>query len=181
LCEKNLDNVLGMIHMKDIFKLKDSAGNGARLLTIKRDLLFVPESTPLERILNTFLTKRILMAIAVDEYGGTAGLITLENVLEELVGEIRDEFDVEPLMVQKVNEKEFLVDGMMPLHDFARMFHVEPETNDVVTVSGYAIQLMGHVPEKGASVEIGDWSGTIEAVEARKVKSLRIKKGMSEK
>jgi CBS domain containing-hemolysin-like protein len=176
LCEKNLDNVLGMIHMKDLFKLKDPKGNGSRLLAIKRELLFVPETTPLEKTLNTFLTKRILMAIAVDEYGGTAGLITLENVLEELVGEIRDEFDVEPLLVQKVSEAEFVVDGAMPLHDFARMFAVAPETKDVVTVSGYVIQLLGHVPAKGETLTVGKWSGTIDAVEERKVKALRIKR-----
>jgi CBS domain containing-hemolysin-like protein len=181
LCEKNLDNVLGMIHMKDLFKLKEPKESASRLLSIKRDLLFVPETTPLEKILNTFLAKRILMAIAVDEYGGTAGLITLENVLEELVGEIRDEFDVEPLMVQKVSESEFVVDGAMPLHDFARMFDVAPDTKDVVSVSGYAIQLLGHVPAKGETLAVGKWSGTIDAVEARKVKTLRIKKMKNEK
>lgn len=176
LSEKNLDSVLGMIHMKDLFKLKEPRGNGAQLLSIRRDLLFVPETTPLEKILNTFLAKKILMAIVVDEYGGTAGLITLENVLEELVGEIRDEFDVEPLMVQKVSENEYLVDGTMPLHDFARMFDVVPDTKDVVTVSGYAVHLLGRVPEKGGSLHVGNWLGTIEAVDGRKVKQLRIKK-----
>ncbi len=176
LCEKDLDNVLGMIHLKDLFKMKDPHGDGARLMEIKRDLLFVPETTPLERILNTFLAKKILMAIAVDEYGGTAGLITLENVLEELVGEIRDEFDVEPLLVQKVHDNEFLVDGTMPLHDFARMFDVVPETKDVVTLSGYAVHLLGRVPEKGASLQIAQWAGSIESVDGKKVKQLRIRK-----
>ena len=176
LCEKDLDNVLGMIHLKDLFKMKDPHGDGARLMEIKRDLLFVPETTPLERILNTFLAKKILMAIAVDEYGGTAGLITLENVLEELVGEIRDEFDVEPLLVQKVHDNEFLVDGTMPLHDFARMFDVVPETKDVVTLSGYAVHLLGRVPEKGASLQIAQWAGCIESVDGKKVKQLRIRK-----
>lgn len=176
LCERDLDNVLGMIHLKDLLKLKDQKGVGTKLLKIKRDMPFVPETMPLERILNTFLAKRILMAIAVDEYGGTAGLITLENVIEELVGEIRDEFDVEPLMVQKVSDQEFLVDGSMPLHDFSRMFEVEPETKDVVTVSGYAIQNLGRVPEQGETLQIGHWLGKIESVDGRTVKTLRIKK-----
>ena len=176
LCEKDLDNVLGMIHLKDLFKLKGEQGPGTRLMEIKREMLFVPETTPLERILNTFLAKRVLMAIAVDEYGGTAGLVTLENVLEELVGEIRDEFDVEAAMVQKISDTEFLVDGSMPLHDFASMFEVVPETKDVVSVSGYVIHLLGRVPEKGTALRIGQWSGSIEAVESRKVKSVRLKK-----
>jgi len=183
LCEFNLDNILGMIHLKDLFKLKaelgpavTTPGSGSRLLDIKREMLFVPETMPLERILGTFLTKRVLMAIAVDEYGGTAGLVTLENVLEELVGEIRDEFDVEPSMVQKVSDTEFLVDGGMPLHDFARMFDIVPDSKEVVSVSGYALQVLGRVAEKGAVFRIGRWLGTVEAVEKRKVKTLRLKK-----
>jgi len=180
LCEKDLDNVLGMIHLKDLFKLKGERGPGSRLLEIRREMLFVPETTALERVLSMFLARRILMAIAVDEYGGTAGLVTLENVLEELVGEIRDEFDVEPLMVQKISDTEFVVDGTMPLHDFARMFEIVPDAKDVVTVGGYAVHLLGRVPEKGAAFRLGRWQGTIEAVEKRKVKTMRIKRVKSD-
>ncbi|MEW6511596.1 MAG: hemolysin family protein [Bacteroidota bacterium] len=176
LCERDLDNVLGMIHLKDLFRLKGEQGSGSRLLEIKREMLFVPETMPLERILNAFLARRVLMAIAVDEYGGTAGLVTLENVLEELVGDIRDEFDVEQGPVQKMNENEYLVDGSMPLHEFARMFGVEPDSKDVVTVSGYAIHLLGRVPDKGAQIALERWTGIVEAVEGRRVKTLRLKK-----
>ena len=165
-----------MIHMKDIFKLKGAEGSGSKLLEIKREMLFFPETMPLERILTTFLAKRMLMAIAVDEYGGTAGLVTLENVLEELVGEIRDEFDVEPSEVHKISDNEYLVDGTMPLHVFARMFEVVPDSKEVVTVSGYAIHQIGRVPEKGASFQIGSWVATVEATEGKKVKTLRLKK-----
>jgi CBS domain containing-hemolysin-like protein len=176
LCEKDLDNIVGMIHLKDLFKLKGSQGSGTKLLEIRREILFVPETTPLEKLLNMLLTKRVLMAVAVDEYGGTAGLITLENILEELVGEIRDEFDVEPTMVQKVTEDEFLVDGTMPLHEFARMFDVSPESKEVVTVSGYVIQLLGGVPEKGTTVPIGRWLASVDATERKKVKTIRLRR-----
>lgn len=176
LCEKDLDNILGMIHLKDLFRIKEQKGDGAQLLSIKREMLFIPETTPLERILNTFLARKVLMAIVVDEYGGTAGLVTLENVLEELVGEIRDEFDAEPLMVQKVSDAEFLVDGTMPLHDFAKVFEVVPDTKDVVTVSGYAVHLIGRVPEKGATLQLGQWHGVIESVDKKKVRQLRLRK-----
>jgi CBS domain containing-hemolysin-like protein len=174
LCDRNLDNVVGMIHLKDLFKLKGETGPGTRLLEIKREMLFVPETMSLERALTMFLAKRVLMAIAVDEYGGTAGLVTLENVLEELVGEIRDEFDIEPVTVQKVTETEFLVDGSMPLLDFSRKFDVMPDSKDVVTVSGYVIHLLGKVPERGALLSIGAWQGAVEAVDGIKVKTLRI-------
>lgn len=180
LCERDLDNVLGMIHLKDLFRLKGERGVGSRLLEIKREMLFVPETLPLDRTLNTFLAKRVLMAMAVDEYGGTAGLVTLENVLEELVGDIRDEFDVEQLPVQKISDNEYLVDGSMPLHEFARMFEVEPDSKDVVTVSGYAIHLLGRVPEKGTQLRFAGWLGTVEAVEKRRVKTLRLRRNGAE-
>ncbi|MBK7258637.1 MAG: HlyC/CorC family transporter [Ignavibacteriae bacterium] len=181
LCERDVDNIVGMIHLKDLFKLKGETGPGGRLLDIKREMLFVPETMSLERTLNLFLAKRMLMAIAVDEYGGTAGLVTLENVLEELVGEIRDEFDVESILVHKVSDTEFVVDGAMPLLDFSSMFTVIPDSRDVVTVSGYVIHLIGTVPVRGAEVRIGDWQATIEAVDGIKVKTVRMKKRLQEK
>jgi CBS domain containing-hemolysin-like protein len=185
LCESGLDTVLGMIHLKDLFRISRQSGAdgaaripepGTRLLEIKREVLFVPETTPLEKMLNTFLTKRVLMAVAVDEYGGAAGLVTLENVLEELVGEIRDEFDTESAQMQSVGDGEFLVEGNMPLYEFARAFDVVPGTRNVVTVSGYVVQLLGRAPEKGAKVRIGPWQATIETLQGRIVKTLRLKR-----
>jgi CBS domain containing-hemolysin-like protein len=156
--------------------LKGETGPGGRLLDIKREMLFVPETMSLERTLNLFLTKRMLMAIAVDEYGGTAGLVTLENVLEELVGEIRDEFDVESILVQKVNDGEYTVDGSMPLLEFSRMFNVIPESRDVVTVSGYLIHLLGTVPVRGTVLQVGDWKAAVEVVDGIKIKTVRLHK-----
>ncbi len=174
LCEKNLDNIVGMIHIKDLFRLQGERGSGTRLLDIRREALFVPESMVLEKILTLFLTKRSLLAVAVDEYGGTAGVVTLEDVLEELVGDIRDEFDVEAGPAVKINENEFMIDGSMSLADFAAQFDISATSRDVVTVSGYVLQLLGRIPERGVVVPLGRWQGTIEAVERRKVKSLRL-------
>jgi CBS domain containing-hemolysin-like protein len=176
LCERNMDNVVGMIHLKDLFRLKGETGPGRDLMSIRRDMLFVPETMPLETILTTFLTRRVLMATVVDEYGGTAGLVTLENVLEELVGDIRDEFDVEHPLVQRVSDGEYLVDGSFSLHEFEEVFGVEPETREVVTVSGYALQLLGRMPERGAAMTMGPWQATVEAVQGKTVKTLRLKK-----
>jgi CBS domain containing-hemolysin-like protein len=176
LCDQNMDNVVGMVHLKDLIKLKSATGPGTRLLEIKREMLFVPETSSLERILNTFLAKRVLMAIAVDEYGGTAGLVTLENVLEELVGEIRDEFDVESEYVQKISEMEYIVEGIMPMLDFSRQFSVVPDSTDIVTVSGYVIHILGRVPERGTSIHLGGWQAIVEAVDGVKIKSLRVRK-----
>ncbi|MBP1658239.1 MAG: HlyC/CorC family transporter [Bacteroidetes bacterium] len=98
-------------------------------------------------------------------------------MLEELVGEIRDEFDVEAVLVQKVTDTEFLVDGSMALLDFSRMFEIVPESRDVVTVSGYVIHLLGMVPERGTHLSMGMWDATVEAVDGIKVKTLRMRKG----
>jgi CBS domain containing-hemolysin-like protein len=179
LCERDVDNIVGMIHLKDLFKLKGETGPGGRLLDIKREMLFVPETMSLERTLNLFLTRRMLMAIAVDEYGGTAGLVTLENVLEELVGEIRDEFDVESVLVQKVNDAEYIVDGSMPLLEFSRMFNVIPDSRDVVTVSGYLIHLLGTVPVRGTVQQVGDWNAAVEVVDGIKIRTVRLRKRLA--
>jgi CBS domain containing-hemolysin-like protein len=174
LCRQDLDNIVGMIHIKDILTVRESGHGGGGLFPMAREIPFVPETLPLERVLNMFLSKRVLMAIAVDEHGGTAGLITLENVIEELVGEIRDEFDVEPARVQKVSDREFLVHGLMPLHDFARMFEFTPASKEAVSVSGYVIGLLGKIPEKGASFQLGNWKGTVDLIEGRKITAIRM-------
>lgn len=174
LCERDLDNVLGMIHIKDLFRLQGERGSGSRLQEVRRDVLFVPESMVLEKILTLFLTKRSLLAIAVDEYGGTAGMVTLEDVLEELVGDIRDEFDVESGPALKISESEFLIDGSMPLGEFASRFDIPVASKDVVTVSGYMLEVLGRIPERGAVVPLGKWLGTVEVVERRKVKAMRL-------
>jgi CBS domain containing-hemolysin-like protein len=176
LCERDMDNVVGMIHLKDLFRLKGETGPGKDLMSIRRDMLFIPETMPLETILTTFLTRRVLMAAVVDEYGGTAGLVTLENVLEELVGDIRDEFDVENPLVQRTSDGEVLVDGSFSLHEFEQMFGIEPESREVVTVSGYVLQLLGRMPERGATLPMGGWQATVEAVQGKTVKTLRLKK-----
>ncbi len=175
LCEKDLDHVLGMVHLQELFRLKGQTGSGERLVEIKRDMLVVPETMNLERLLKLFLSKRKMMAIVVDEYGGTAGLITLENVLEELVGDIWDEFDTDLPEVRKLSDNEFLVDGSMSLHDFSRRFTIGSVPREVVTVSGYVIQILGKVPEKGAAFEFGEWSGIVEAMDGKRVKTLRLR------
>ncbi|MGA9121269.1 MAG: hemolysin family protein [Bacteroidota bacterium] len=176
LCEKDLDHVLGMVHLQELFRLKGQQGSGDRLVEIKREMLFVPETMNLDRLLSVFLTKRKLMATVVDEYGGTAGLITLENVLEELVGDIHDEFDTEQSAVKKVGEGEYVVDGSMSLHDFSRMFDVVPDSRDVVTISGYVLQLLGRVPEIGATFTLGRWQGTVETLDGKRVRTLRLRR-----
>ena len=110
LCETDIDQVVGMVHIKDIFLRRTEIKSSADLLKIKREVLFVPESRPVEALQQDFQQRRLHMAVVVDEYGSTAGLVTLEDVLEELVGEIQDEFDAEPPKLELTAEGA-VVDG----------------------------------------------------------------------
>lgn len=101
-------------------------------------------------------------------------MVTLEDVLEELVGDIRDEFDVEGGPTQKINDNEYLVEGSMSLKDFSAMFNVPVDSDNIVTVSGFVVQRLGKVPERGATLTVAKWHGTVEAVDRRKVKTLRL-------
>src|SRR5204863_3654137 len=96
LCSTDIDHVIGMIHVKDLFNRREQLRSSEDLATVKREILFVPESRPLDLLQRDFQQRRTHMAIVVDEYGGTSGLVTLEDVIEEIVGEIQDEFDREP-------------------------------------------------------------------------------------
>ena len=115
LCRENLDNTVGLIHIKELLPMmRDPQPD---LMRIRRDLIPVPEMMPLEKLLKFFLSKHAHLALVVDEFGGTVGMVTLENVLEELVGDIQDEFDIEKEEFRKINENEFTVDGALGLYE----------------------------------------------------------------
>src|SRR5438876_9436810 len=118
LCEKgDLDKTLGVIHIKDLYAMRLKARSGTDLASAARKLIYVPETARLEKLLQLFLERKLHLAIVVDEYGGTVGLVTLENVLEELVGQIQDEFDQEKPLLVKTDERTWEVDGTLPLHE----------------------------------------------------------------
>src|SRR5438552_4384657 len=123
LCRGHLDNTIGLVHIKDLVQLiRESQPD---LLRIKRELIPVPEMMSLEKLLNLFLTEHAHLAIVVDEYGGTVGMVTLENVLEEIVGDIQDEFDSEKAEFRKINETEFSVDGALGLYELRDLAGLE--------------------------------------------------------
>ncbi len=152
LCDGPIDQVVGMVHLKDLMWLVYDQKEKANITTIKRDVLFIPETMPLERLLNTFLTKRIHMAILVDEYGTIVGMVTLENILEEIVGDIQDEFDQEALMFQKISDSEYRLHGELPLHDLEELLEIHLVAEDVTTISGYLVKEFGHFPQNGESL-----------------------------
>src|SRR5439155_14773681 len=135
LCRENLDNTVGLIHIKELVPMMRDPHPD--LMKIKRELIPLPEMMPLEKLLNLFLSRHAHLAMVVDEYGGTVGMVTLEHVLEELVGDIQDEFDAETEEFRKLNENEFVVDGAFGLYELHDAVGLELESGDVSTIGGY--------------------------------------------
>ena len=174
LCRGHLDNAAGLIHIKELMPMmRDPQPD---LLRIKRELIPVPEMMSLEKLLNLFLTRHAHLAIVVDEYGGTVGMVTLENVLEEIVGDIQDEFDSEKAEFRKINEDEFTVAGSLGLYELRDLAGLELESADVSTIGGYVTHLLGHLPKQGEQVQINDYLVTISQTDGRRVGQLHFRK-----
>ena len=174
LCRGHLDNTVGLIHIKELVPMmRDPQPD---LLRIRRDVLNVPEMMQLEKLLNMFLTKHAHLAVVVDEYGGTVGMVTLENVLEELVGDIQDEFDTEKAEFREINENEFTVEGAVGLYELQDMADLTLESADVSTIGGYVTHLLGHLPKQGEQVRIEDYLVTITKSDGRRVEELHFQK-----
>ena len=174
LCRENLDNTIGLIHIKELVPMMRDPHPD--LMRIKRELIPVPEMMSLEKLLNLFLGKHAHVAVVVDEFGGTVGMVTLENVLEELVGDIQDEFDSEKEEFRKINENEFTVDGALGLYELRDAAGLDLESTDVSTIGGYVTHLLGHLPKQGEQVKIDDYCVTVSQTDGRRIGQLHFKK-----
>jgi CBS domain containing-hemolysin-like protein len=169
LCSTDIDHVIGMVHVKDLFNRRDQLRSSEDLAAIKREILFVPESRPLDLLQRDFQQRRTHMAIVVDEYGGTSGLVTLEDVIEEIVGEIQDEFDREPPKVEETPEG-LVFDGLTLVDDVAERLAIElPETADVSTLGGFVTARVGRMPRPGDKVSIEAYDFTVVEIRGRRV------------
>ena len=150
----HLDNAIGLIHIKDILTLMGA--EDPDLMRIKRELKMVPETMPLDVLLQFFLREKAHLAMVVDEFGDPAGLVFLDNVIEEIVGDIQDEFDNERSAFTRVNDKEFVVEGSMTLNELSdHVPQLDLDAGEVTTLGGYITAQLGHLPEPGEGVEIG--------------------------
>src|SRR5881409_3995658 len=174
LCRENLDNTIGLIHIKELLTVMRA--EHPDLLKIKRDLMPIPEMMPLEKLLKLFLSKHAHLALVVDEFGGTVGMVTMENVLEELVGDIQDEFDFEKEEFRKISANEFTVDGALGLYELNELAKLELESADVSTVGGYVTHLLGHLPKQGEQVKIDNYLVTVSQSDGRRVRQLHFRK-----
>jgi CBS domain containing-hemolysin-like protein len=131
---------------------------------------------PLEKLLSFFLSRHAHLALVIDEFGGTAGIVTLDNVLEELVGEIQDEFDSGKPEMRKVAQDEFSVDGTLGIYELNDMLDLELESEDVSTVGGYVTQLIGHLPRGGETTRIENFEVTVTKADGRRVLEVHFKR-----
>jgi CBS domain containing-hemolysin-like protein len=166
LCDGgDLDKTLGVVHSKDLVSVRSKASHGRDLQTVARKLIFVPETARLDKVLTLFLERRSHVALVVDEYGGTIGLLSLEDVLEQLVGPIEDEFDQPRELLSQNGAQAWLVDGALSMHDLAQVIG-EPvgDAHQVSTVSGWVVQKLGRFPIVGDELQISNWTLRVESV-----------------
>jgi CBS domain containing-hemolysin-like protein len=170
----DLDKARGVVHIKDIYTQRDKARTAADLLPLSRALICVPETAPLEKLLKRLLEKKSHFAFVVDEFGGTLGIVTLENIMETLVGQIQDEFDVEATQFIRRSENTFEVSGTLPLHEMEKIIgHVEHDES-VATASGWVTEKLGGFPKTGDSFAIEGFEFRVEEMDGPRVAKLKI-------
>jgi CBS domain containing-hemolysin-like protein len=175
LCDGELDRLVGMVHSKDLLR-EISQGETVSLVEIARKLPFFPETMRLDVLLREFQRNRTHVAMIVDEYGTVSGMVTFENVLEELVGPIQDEFDREMPLIARRADGRFLVDGVCPVADLTDECGVRlPDLVDADTVGGLVIELLGHIPNEGERVRLGRHELTVTQAEPTRVRRVEVR------
>jgi len=175
LCESgDLDKTIGVVHIKDLYAARLKARSGADLRPACRKLIYVPETARLEKLLQLFLERKLHFAIVVDEYGGTVGMVTLENVLEELVGQIQDEFDQEKPLLLKKDEQTWEVDGALPLHELADVIGEPLQEEGVTTTSGLVTLRLGGFPNEGDTLTLGAYELRVQTMDGTRVERLKL-------
>lgn len=174
LCREHLDDAFGLVHIKDLLALVHEGKKD--LQPVARELVHVSEMMPLEKLLRLFLTKHAHLAVAVDEYGGAVGIVTLDNVIEELVGSIQDEFDTAEEEYQHIGESEFEIEGTHALYELEDKLGHKFGDTEVTTIGGFITSELGHLPVKGETIRIGDWLATVTGSDARRVLRVHMKK-----
>jgi CBS domain containing-hemolysin-like protein len=156
--EGDLDHILGAVHVKDLFRAAREEPENFDIKPLIRDCLVVPENKRIEEILREFQRRKLQMAIVIDEWGSVEGLITIEDVVEELVGEIQDEFDEDEASIEPLSEDVYAIDGRIPITEVNEYFDLDLAHEDFDTIGGYVLGSLGRPPEPGDTVEVDDGS-----------------------
>ncbi len=171
-----IDQIVGIVHVKDLMAYAQDGRDETPVKEAARPAYFIPESKPLDGLFREMRRRKAHMAIVVDEYGGTAGLVTIEDLLEEIVGPILDEYDVEEKLVEIVNEHVALVDGRASLEEVNEQLGLDLPAGEVDTIGGFIYALLGHVPTQGESVSADGVELFVEQLEGHRIARIRLTK-----
>jgi putative hemolysin len=175
---ENIDNVMGVLYVKDVLPYLDR--KSFNWITLIREPYFVPENKKLDNLLAEFQAKKNHLAVVVDEYGGTSGIVTLEDIIEEIVGDISDEFDDEDLVFSKLDDLNYVFEGKTTLKDFYRVVKMEDETlfeenkGESETIAGFVLEIAGSFPKRGEEVLFGDFRFVVESLDKKRLKQIKV-------
>lgn len=176
--KNSIDNITGVLYAKDLLAHLDKTK--LKWQDLQRDPFFVPENKKLDDLLSEFQDKKNHLAIVVDEYGGTSGIVTLEDVIEEIVGDINDEFDDEDLSYSKLDENNYVFEGKTTIKDFCKVLHVkdesvfEEEKGESETLAGFILEVYGRFPKKGEKISFLNFVFTIEVLDRKRIKQVKV-------
>lgn len=173
---ESIDNIVGIVNAKDLLRALHQGQTDLPLLTLVRAAHFIPETKKVDDLLRDLQRQRLPMAIVVDEYGGTAGLVTVEDLVEEIVGEIQDEYDREPLLIEAISPTMWRCDARLPLDDLNDRLGTHLEGMDVETVGGLMQERLGHIPQVGETLQAEDVTITVLQTAGLRVKQLQIER-----
>jgi len=171
---ENIDDIVGIVYAKDLLRAVTNGGRERPLPELLRQPFFIPESKRLDELLQEMQSRRIHLAIVVDEYGGTAGLVTIEDLLEEIVGEIEDEYDVARPAMEVISEDEVVLDAGTTTDVLKELFDYEIESDDFDTLGGFVIHQLGRLPSVGDEVEVDGLNLRVLSMSGRRIRRLRV-------
>jgi CBS domain containing-hemolysin-like protein len=174
--EGDLDHVIGAVHVKDLLRTARENPDDFDIKTIVRDCLVVPENKPILQILKEFQKRKLQMAIVIDEWGSVEGLITIEDIIEELVGEIQDEFDEGEAQIEKLGESVYAIDGRIPITEVNEYFDLDLPHEDFDTIGGYILGVLGRPPEPADTVEVDGVILQVKSVDGPRVSMLTLQR-----
>jgi CBS domain containing-hemolysin-like protein len=170
-----IDNIKGILYAKDIIPYLMGSRPNVNLQSLARQPFFVPKTKPIDDLMKEFKLRKTSIAIVVDEWGGTEGLVTLEDVVEEVMGEIRDPYDQEESNVLKQSDGSFIVDGSITIYDLEEETDIEfPEDRDYDTLGGFILNILTDIPQTGEQVEFNDMVFTVQTVENNRIGKIKI-------
>ena len=178
--EEDLDHIVGAVHVKDLFRAAKEDPEGFDIRGLIRDCLVIPENKPIEQILKEFQQRKLQMAIVIDEWGSVEGLITIEDVLEEIVGEIQDEFDEGEAVIEEIGDGVYAVDGRIPITDVNEYFDLNLPHEDFDTIGGFVLGALGRPPEPDDTVEADGVILHVKSVDGPRVSMLTLRRSTEE-